>query len=135
MMHCTWDMGHIARQYQIHTRHMDKYWPHLSISEHCYHCHHQVSTYQHECFKCGIMPQIWNTINNVLNDAGLAHTLTSIAALTEFLYDAHNPTFTLARIANTNVIMVTFGRLINCNQLLAVIELFKGGLRCASSIK
>jgi hypothetical protein len=53
------------------------------------------------------MPQIWNAINSILNDAGLTHTLTSIAALTEFLYDAHNPTFNLSRIVNTNVITLT----------------------------
>ena len=53
------------------------------------------------------MPQIWNAINSILNDAGLTHTLTSIAALTEFLYDAHNPTFTLSRIVNTSVITLT----------------------------
>ena len=104
LLHDALYMGHIARQYQINIKHMDKYWPHLIIVDHCYHCQHQVSTYQHEFFECGIMPQIWNTINAILNDAGLPHRLASITALPEFLYDAHNPTFTLQRMVNTNVI-------------------------------
>ena len=45
LLHDALYMGHIARQYQINIKHMDKYWPHLIIAEHCYHCHHQVSTY------------------------------------------------------------------------------------------
>ena len=107
LIHDALYMGQMARHYQINIKHMDKYWPHLITAEHCYHCQHQVSTYQHEFFECGIMPQIWTTINHILDDAGLPHRLASIAALPEFLYDAHNPSFNLSRIVNTNVIMVT----------------------------
>ena len=60
-------MGAIARHYQIHVKHMHKYWPHLIISQHCYHCHHTVSTYQHEFFECGIMPQVWLMVNQMLD--------------------------------------------------------------------
>ena len=86
---------------------MHKYWPHLIISQHCYHCQHTVSTYQHEFFECGIMPQIWQVINQMLDDAGLPSKLTSIAGLPEFLYEAHNPRFNLRKIVNTNLIIVT----------------------------
>ena len=107
LLHDALYMGHIARQYQINIKHMDKYWPHLVIPEHCYHCPQQRSTYQHEFFECGIMPLMWQAINGILHDANLNLTLTSIAALPEFLYNAHNPEFNLRTIVNTNVVILT----------------------------
>jgi len=107
LLHDSLYMGAIARHYQIHVKHMHKYWPHLIISQHCYHCPHTVSTYQHEFFECGIMPQVWLMINQMLDDAGLPSKLTSIAGLPEFLYEAHNPQFNLRKIVNTNLIIIT----------------------------
>ena len=86
---------------------MYKYWPHLIIDQHCYHCHHTVSSYQHEFFDCGITPQLWACINSILDSAQLPARLQSIADLPEFLFDAHNPEFNLRRIVNTNLIIVT----------------------------
>ena len=100
-------MGEIARHYQIHVKHMYKYWPHLIIDQHCYHCPHTVSSYQHEFFHCGITPQLWTSINSILDSAQLPARLQSIADLPEFLFDAHNPEFNLRRIVNTNLIIVT----------------------------
>jgi hypothetical protein len=40
LLHDALYMGEIARHYQIHVKHMYKYWPHLIIDQHCYHCHH-----------------------------------------------------------------------------------------------
>ena len=47
---------------------MDKYWPHLIIPDNCYHCQHQLSTYEHELFECGVVPQIWLSINGILHE-------------------------------------------------------------------
>ena len=59
-----------------------------------------VTKCQHEFFECGIMPLMWQAINGILHDANLNLTLTSIAALPEFLYNAHNPEFNLRTIVN-----------------------------------
>jgi len=53
------------------------------------------------------MPQVWQMINQMLDDAGLPSKLTSIAGLPEFLYEAHNPQFNLRKIVNTNLIIIT----------------------------
>ena len=50
---------------------------------------------------------MWQAINGILHDANLNLTLTSIAALPEFLYNAHNPEFNLRTIVNTNVVILT----------------------------
>ena len=98
LLHDALYMGETARHYQIHVKHMYKYWPHLIIDQHCYHCHHTVSSYQHEFFDCGITPQLWAGINSILDSAQLPARLQSIADLPEFLFDAHNPEFNLRRI-------------------------------------
>ena len=107
LLHDALYMGETARHYQIHVKHMYKYWPHLIIDQHCYHCPHTVSSYQHEFFHCGITPQLWTSINSILDSAQLPARLQSIADLPEFLFDAHNPQFNLRRIVNTNIIIVT----------------------------
>ena len=109
LLHDALYMGATARHYQIHTKHMTlyKYWPHLIIDQHRYHCHHTVSSYQHEFFDCGITPQLWTCINSILDSAQLPARLQSIADLPEFLFDAHNPEFNLRCIVNTNIIIAT----------------------------
>ena len=85
---------------------MNRYWPHLIIDRQCYHCNHIVSSYQHEFYECGITPQIWAFTNSILDQAQLPARLPSLIDLPEFLYDAHNPTFNLRRIVNTNLIIL-----------------------------
>ena len=46
-LHDALHMGATARHYQIHTKHMHKYWPHLVFEQNCYHCNQIVSSYQH----------------------------------------------------------------------------------------
>ena len=79
----------------------------MIFDQHCYHCNQTVSSYQHEFFECGIMPQMWACINSLLDSAQLPARLQSIADLPEFLFDAHNPEFNLRRIVNTNLVIIT----------------------------
>ena len=53
------------------------------------------------------MPQAWTFVNSILDSAQLPGKLPSIAALPEFLFNAHNPDFNLRRIVNTNLVVIT----------------------------